>query len=89
MAQAYCQAVFDAREKEAAFANENRRARQGQDVSNDVGQGGVREGGELEEAIAMYQVDEKWEKEQKGKMGSRLKSTGAVEGKVKGWSWPK
>ena len=48
-----------------------------------------REGGELEEAVASYERDEKWEKQQKGSMGSRLKSTGRVEGAVKGWSWPR
>lgn len=54
----------------------------------------VREGGELEEALEAWRRDERWEREQqtlgKGKeaMGSRIKTTGQVEQKVrKGWGW--
>lgn len=85
MASAYCDAVFSARDKEAEMVRANRLAR-GDPTAAEVA---PREGGELEEAVASYETDERWEKEQKGKMGSRLKSTGQVEGKVKGWSWPR
>lgn len=86
MAQAYVDQVFTRREREASFVSDNRRARGDDDVEV-----AVREGGELEEAIEAYRVDEKWEKEQDGKMGSRLKSTGRVEAEVKGWGlkWPR
>ncbi|GAA6062388.1 hypothetical protein JCM10212_003197 [Sporobolomyces blumeae] len=57
----------------------------------------VREGGELEEAVEAYLADERWEREQKenanhkGKgtlFGSKLRTTGQVEAKVKsGWRW--
>lgn len=54
---------------------------------------GIREGGELEEAIADWEKDQKWEKDQmntkgKGKVvGSKLRSTGLVERDAKSWSW--
>ncbi|ORY79335.1 hypothetical protein BCR35DRAFT_304754 [Leucosporidium creatinivorum] len=88
MANTYVSTIFDAREKEAEFVRSNRAARG--DVS--AGEVEVREGGELEEAIEQWERDERWEREQgkgTGKMGSRIKSTGQVEGKVKGWVWPR
>lgn len=88
MANTYVSTVFDAREKEADFVRQNRAARG--DISG--GEVDVRKGGELEEAIEQWERDERWEREQgkgKGTMGSRIKSTGQVEGKVKGWCWPK
>ncbi|BGP14458.1 hypothetical protein JCM10213v2_002407 [Rhodosporidiobolus nylandii] len=84
MAQAYVDQVFKAREEEARFVAENRRARGEADVEVEP-----REGGELEEAVDAFQRDERWEKEQqalgKGKraMGSKLRSTGQVEQKVR------
>lgn len=88
MANSYVSTVFEAREKEAEFIRANRDARG--DTSG--GEVEVREGGELEEAVEQWERDERWEREQgkgKGKMGSRIKSTGQVEGKVKGWGWPR
>ncbi|GAA5911798.1 hypothetical protein JCM6882_003358 [Rhodosporidiobolus microsporus] len=91
MAQAYVDQVFKAREEEARFVAENRRAR-GETVL-DVE---PREGGELEEAVEAFQRDERWEREQqtlgkgkgKGVYGSKMRTTGQVEGKVrKGWGW--
>lgn len=84
MANAYVEAVLRAREKEAEFVQANAEAR------GEGEWGGVREGGELEEAVESWERDERWEKGQReGKMGSRIRSTGQVEGKVKGWSWPR
>lgn len=93
MAKAYCDAVFQKRDKEAAYVRENQAARD-QAAGLTTGFEGettvaVRQGGELEEAIEMYELDERWERQQKGKMGSRLKSSGQVEQQVKGWSWPR
>ncbi|KAK4058398.1 hypothetical protein OIO90_000556 [Microbotryomycetes sp. JL221] len=85
MAVAYCNNVFDQREKEAQLIRQNRKAR-GDLNANDQVQ--VRTGGELEEACQQYEFDERWEKQQRGKMGSRIKSTGQVERAVKGWSRP-
>ncbi|GAA5855877.1 hypothetical protein JCM8547_000398 [Rhodosporidiobolus lusitaniae] len=90
LAQAYCDQVFKAREEEARFVNENRRARR--EVGEEVK---AREGGELEEAVEAFEKDERWEREQKNGLGkekgvamrSRLRSTGQVEPKVrKGWA---
>lgn len=85
---AYVSAVFDRRKKEAEFVSANRMARGG--AGDEIG---IREGGELEEAIADWEKDQKWEKDQmntkgKGKVvGSKLRSTGLVERDAKSWSW--
>ncbi|KAM0788379.1 hypothetical protein ACM66B_001519 [Microbotryomycetes sp. NB124-2] len=86
MAAAYCNAIFDAREREAQLVKRNRLARGDVTCAQEVT---VRVGGELEEAVEQYQFDDKWEKEQHGKMGSRIKSTGSVEREVKSWSRPR
>ncbi|KAK4051853.1 hypothetical protein OIV83_002558 [Microbotryomycetes sp. JL201] len=86
MAAAYCNAIFDAREREADLVRQNRIARGDEVGAHSVM---VRTGGELEEACRQYELDDKWEKEQGGKMGSRMRSTGQVESAVKGWSRPR
>ena len=53
----------------------------------------VREGGELEEAVRAWEDDQAWERAQvgvgkgKGVVGSRMRTTGQVEQKVRGWGW--
>jgi len=89
VAKAYIDQVLKAREEEAEFVRRNRGARSDQELVE------VREGGELEEAKMSYEADERWEREQregkgkgKGLFGSKIRSTGEVENKVKtGWSW--
>lgn len=80
--------MFDKRDAEAAFVRENRIARG--EVDPEVA---VREGGELEEAIEAWSDDQAWERMQvngKGKasvLGSKLRSTGEVEQRARGWGW--
>lgn len=64
MATAYVDQVFEAREKEAALVQENRRAR-----GNTEDEVQVREGGELEDAVQAFLADERWEREQRNKKG--------------------
>ncbi|GAA6000180.1 hypothetical protein JCM10207_007892 [Rhodosporidiobolus poonsookiae] len=83
MAQAYVDAVFKAREDEARFVGENRRARGETDADVEP-----REGGELEEAVEAYQRDERWEREQAamGKGKGVFRPIPAEQGKPrKGW----
>ncbi|BGP46603.1 hypothetical protein JCM10450v2_002450 [Rhodotorula kratochvilovae] len=88
IAQAYVDQVWRAREDEARFVAANARAR-GEEVPEE---GEVREGGELEEAVAAYEADERWEREQrnlkgKGPVGRRLGIAAPVEPPRKGWGW--
>ena len=84
MASAYVGQVFRERDAELSMIRANRVAR-GEDVEGWVS----REGGELDEAVAAYEMDQRWEESQKGKgrMGSKMRSTGQVEKQVKGWGW--
>ncbi|KAK4705413.1 large subunit ribosomal protein L24e, partial [Phenoliferia sp. Uapishka_3] len=84
MANFYVSAIFRERDAEYEMVKANRVAR-GESVEGL----GPREGDELEEAIAAYEKDQKWEDGQKGKgkMGSKIRSTGQVEREVKGWGW--
>lgn len=77
----YIATIFEARrvEHESILANRTNRGESIEGVE-------VRMGGELEEAIAAYQQDMAWEKTQgKGKMGSKIRTTGKLEAAVKGW----
>ncbi|SCV71114.1 BQ2448_2702 [Microbotryum intermedium] len=99
LAKVYVDQVYQRRAQELEMINSNRRARGEIELEDDDT---LIRGGELEQAIKAWKKDEAWEKSQleaaakgkgKGKegvtMGSRLKSTGQVEAKVKGWSWPR
>lgn len=83
MANAYVSQVFRERDAELAMVNANRSAR-GEDLLLFP-----REGGELEEAELSWESDQQWERAQrgKGKMGSKMRSTGQVEREVTGWGW--
>ncbi|KDE07527.1 hypothetical protein MVLG_02198 [Microbotryum lychnidis-dioicae p1A1 Lamole] len=92
LAKAYVDQVYQARARALEMIDPDRRV--GGDIEETV------RGGELEEALKAWKKDEEWEKSQveaskkgKGKagvtIGSRMKSTGQVEAKVKGWSWPR
>ncbi|SCZ99398.1 BZ3500_MvSof-1268-A1-R1_Chr3-1g05992 [Microbotryum saponariae] len=94
LAKAYVDQVYQARARELEMIDPDRRP--GGDMEETV------RGGELEQALEAWKKDEEWERSQveaskkgkgKGKaevtIGSRMKSTGQVEAKVKGWSWPR
>lgn len=87
MSKAYVDDIFEKRQAEADSIRENRLARGDREPVE------PRQGGELEEAIDSWKRDEAWEKEWvasgkgKGKMGSKIRSTGEVARDAKGWSW--
>lgn len=97
VAKTYVDQVFEKRREEAEFVKANRDARRPAGTTDVLEEELEREGGELEEACEAYLADERWEKEQKenqekgkgkGLFGSKIKTTGQVEHKVKsGWSW--
>ncbi|GAA5943092.1 hypothetical protein JCM3775_000643 [Rhodotorula graminis] len=92
-ARAYVDAVFHAREQEARFVAENRRARGGEAVDGDD-ELEVREGGELEEAVRAYEADERWEREQRNVKGKGVLvhgegGTARADARAagRGWGW--
>lgn len=93
-ARAYVEAVWHAREQEARFVAENRRAR-GEAVVGEGDELEVREGGELEEAVRAYEADERWEREQRNVKGKGVlvhgaaatAGAGAPRAAGRGWGW--
>ncbi|GAA6052724.1 hypothetical protein JCM3770_007195 [Rhodotorula araucariae] len=89
VAQAYVDQVWRSRAGEARFVVANRCAR-GED--DGPAEGEVREGGELEEAVAAYEADERWEREQrnlkgKGPVGRALGIATPMEQTRTRWGW--